>query len=240
MKAIILAAGFGSRLRPLTEQTHKSLLPVAGVPIMRRMIDNIIATGITEVAIVTGYRADDVRTFVANVYPTLNVTYIENAQYEVTNTGYSLLLCRTFAEGSPFVKFDADVVFESAVLQKLLNDSHDTCLCIDKNIRLESEEIKVICDTNDAVRSVGKKLSPQEACGESIGIEKIGVGAGALLFAELNLLMQDTKNHQEYYDDSYTTLVAQGVPFFAVDTTGLKWVEVDTHSDYQKAQEMFK
>lgn len=239
MKAIILAAGFGSRLRPLTEKTHKSLLPVANVPIMERMVRAIIENQITDIAVVTGYRSEDVRAFISERFPDISVTYINNEKYETTNTGYSLLLCEQFVNGEQFVKFDADVVFEPSVLTNLLNAPNETCLCIDKNIHLDAEEVKVITNENGTVVAVGKKLDPKHARGESIGIEKIGSSAGALLFAELGRLMAEEKNWQEYYDDSYTTLVNAGVPFGAVDITGLAWVEVDTHDDYARAQKLF-
>jgi choline kinase len=241
MKAIILAAGFGSRLRPLTDNSHKSLLLVAGMPIMERMLRSIDEVGIKDVAIVTGYRNQDIENFVPTLQlANLKVTYIHSDKYLVTNTAYSLLLCKDFADGESFVKFDADVAFEVEVLKRLLNHPGDTCLCIDKNIHLDKEEVKVIADENDMVISVGKKLDSSKATGESIGIEKIGAEAGKLLFAELENLMQDEKNFQEYYDDSYTTLVNKGVKFYASDITGLKWVEIDTHDDFARAQEIFK
>lgn len=239
MKAIILAAGFGSRLRPLTEMTHKSLLPVSGVSIMERMLSAIIQNQITDIAVVTGYRSADVRNFISERFPSINVTYINNEKYENTNTGYSLLLCEKFVGGDAFVKFDADVVFEPTVLKKLINAPHETCLCIDTNIHLEAEEVKVITNADGGVVAVGKKLDPNLARGESIGIEKIGPEAGKQLFAELKKLMEHEENWQEYYDDSYTTLVNAGVPFAAVDITGLAWVEVDTHADYDRAQTLF-
>lgn len=240
MKAIILAAGVGSRLRPLTDTSHKCLLHVVGKPILERMLENIARSGIQEVLIITGHRKNDIEEFVREHNFGLSISFAHNERYLETNTGYSLLLSRSFAENSEFVKFDADVVFEHLVLQKLIENPGDTCLCIDTNIHLEKEEVKVIADEDDRVIAVGKKLDPHKVRGESIGIEKIGVKAGALLFAELERLMGDEKNHQEYYDDSYTTLVERGIPFHAANITGLKWVEIDTHEDYGRAQEILK
>ncbi len=120
-----------------------------------------------------------------------------------------------------------------------MNNPNDTCLCIDKNIHLEKEEVKVITGENDKVLEVGKKIDPKKAKGESIGIEKIGKYAGKVLFEELERLMKDPKNYKEYYDDSYTTLVRKGIPFYAVDITGLKWVEIDTHEDNDRAKRLF-
>lgn len=238
MKAVMLAAGFGSRIRPLTDNKHKSMLEVAGQPILGRMLENVQAVGITDVVVITGYREDEVKEFTEKNYPSLRVTFKKNEKYLDTNTGYSLLLTREFVEGYDFVKFDADVVFEKAILEKLLK-SHVSALCIDRNINLEAEEVKVTTDKNGHVLAVGKKLDPHKASGESIGIEKITADAGKILFSELEVLIKNEKNWQEYYDDSYTTLVNKGVPFEAVDISGLKWVEIDTHADYKRANDMF-
>ena len=239
MKAILLAAGVGSRIRPLTDDKPKSFIPVAGISILERMLKAVQEVGMTEVGIVTGYRAEQVQSFIAEKFPNLHVTFMHNDKYEETNTGYSLLLTKDFVGNDSFIKFDADVVFETEVLRKLIDSPVPSALCIDTNINLEAEEVKVITGAENIVVQVGKKLDPHQSTGESIGIEKIDADAAKVLFAELEMLMKDEANWQEYYDDSYTTLVAKGCPMYAVDITGLKWVEIDTHEDYAKAEEIF-
>lgn len=239
MKAILLAAGIGSRIRPLTDDKPKSLLEVNGRTILQNMLENVEACGMTDVIVITGYLEDMIKSYISEHFPSLNVTYIRNEKYLDTNTGYSLMLTKDAVGDDSFIKFDADVIFEKAILQKLIEDTHETALCIDRNIHLEAEEVKVITDAEGNAVEVGKKLDPHKAAGESIGIEKIGKDAAKLLFAELERLMQDQANWKEYYDDSYTTLVTEGVPFGAVDITGLKWVEIDTHDDYARAKELF-
>jgi choline kinase len=239
MKAILLAAGVGSRIRPLTDNQPKSFIPVAGVSILERMLKGVEEVDLTEVGVVTGYRAEQLQALISEKFPSLKVTYMHNDKFEETNTGYSLLLTKDFVGDDSFIKFDADVVFETEILRRLMDDKIPSALCIDKNINLEAEEVKVITDADNKVLQVGKKLDPHQSTGESIGIEKIDREAAKVLFAELEELMQDQANWQEYYDDSYTTLVAKGCPMYAVDITGLKWVEIDTHEDYAKAQEIF-
>ena len=94
MKAVILAAGTATRLRPLTEHTPKCLLEVAGRPILRRLLDHLTATGISEVAIVLGYLGSKIRDAVAAWKPGIPVRFIDNAEYASTNNGYSTLLAR--------------------------------------------------------------------------------------------------------------------------------------------------
>lgn len=239
MKAVILAAGIGSRVRPLTDNTHKSLLKVGDKTILERMLSSVLDLGIKEIVIITGYLENQIKEFVNKNFPAFKISFIRNEKYLKTNTGYSLLLAKSFVGNDDFVKFDADVVFETAVLKKLIESKFPSALCIDTNIHLDKEEVKVILGENNKVVRVGKKLDSHKANGESIGIEKISKDAGKVLFAELEMLMRDEKNHQEYYDDSYTTLVDKGIPFYAVDIIGLKWVEIDTHSDFNRAQKMF-
>jgi choline kinase len=238
MKAIILAAGVGSRLRPLTNTKPKSLIPVAGKPILQRILESLEDVGIPDILIITGYEEKQLKTFVKKMFPHLSVQFITNKKYESTNTGYSLLLARDFINSDDFIKFDADVVFEKAILEKLINSS-SSALCIDKNIHLEAEEVKVTTDKKANVLSVGKKIDGQTAQGESIGIEKLTKEAGEELFSILDNLMKNPKHYQDYYDDSYTTLVKKGLHFIAVDVTGNKWVEIDTLQDYKHANLLF-
>ncbi len=239
MKAIILAAGVGSRIRPLTYNTPKSLLKIGGKTILQRMIDNLLSANIDQVAIVIGYLEDAIKEFVAKTYPDLNVTFIRNELYDQTNTAYSLNLTRSFVGNDDFIKFDADVVFEKAILEKLVANQNPNCLCIDRNINLAAEEVKVVMDERGKVLRVGKKIDPALAKGESIGIEKISKEAGKVLFEELERLMKEDINYLRYYDDSYTTLVERGIPFFGLDITGLDWVEIDTHKDLELAIKLF-
>lgn len=239
MKAVILCAGVGSRIRPLTDNTPKPLVEIAGKPILGRMMDAICSVGISEVVVITGYRADQITNFLSTNYPKVQFRFIHNEHFEITNTGYSVLLAEPYVRGEDFIKFDGDVVFEEQVLQMLVDDTASSALCIDTNIRLEAEEVKVILDANKRVLEVGKKLDPTKSSGESIGIEKICTKVAPVFFEELHQLMKDASKWQEYYDDTYTTLVVRGVPMHAVDITGLRWVEVDTHDDYAKANTIF-
>lgn len=238
MKAVILTAGVGSRIRPLTDSLPKPLLEIGGKTILGRMVDAILGEDIQEIVVVTGYRADQIKRFLHGSYPTISFHFVHNEHYNETNTGYSLLQTKQAVGSDAFIKFDADVLFEADILRKLLK-SKASALCIDKNIHLEAEEVKVITDDSMRVVEVGKKLDPKLAKGESIGIEKIEHSAGKVLFSELGKLMKYKENWQEYYDDSYTTLAGKGIPMYAVDITGLKWIEIDTTADFKKAEKLF-
>jgi len=203
------------------------------------MLSHIKTCGINEVIFVLGYLQDQIKDYVKTQFPDLIVQFITNEKYEVTNTGYSLMLTKDFVKNSTFIKFDADVVFDINILKTLIASEYDNCLCIDKNINLEAEEIKVIIKDDNRVVKASKTVNPLDAIGESIGIEKISGETAHTLFNDLELMMKDEQYHQEYYEAAYERLIEKDVPFYALDISGLRWTEIDTKEDFMLAGKIF-
>ena len=229
----------GSRIRPLTDNCPKSLLKIGGVTILERMLTNIQAAGIYDVIFVLVYLKEQIEAFVKRSFPELNAEFIINDRYKETNTGYSLMLAEEFVKGSAFVKFDADVVFEKEILENLLASNASNALCIDREIQLDAEEIKVVVDKDNRVMRASKTVAPSDAIGESIGIEKICPDTAKRLFSELRSMMANPENLQEYYEAAYERLMEKDVSFYALDITGLKWFEIDTQEDFSAAEKRF-
>lgn len=239
IKAVILAAGVGSRIRPLTDNCPKCLLAIGGNTILEMMISHIQGCGINEVLFVVGYLQEKIKDYVKKKFPELDVHFITNERYSETNTGYSLMLTKEWIGNSTFIKFDADVVFDKNILMKLIDCEYENCFCIDKNIQLDAEEVKVIIDQKNRVIRASKTANPKDAIGESIGIEKISGETAKLLFEELAIMMEDEQNHQEYYEAAYERLIDNSVPFYALDISGLRWTEIDTHNDLFMVKNIF-
>ena len=214
-------------------------MKINGKTILGMMLSHIQACGINEVIFVLGYLQDQIKDYVNTQFPDLIVQFITNAKYEVTNTGYSLMLTKDFVQNSSFVKFDADVVFDINILKILIASEYENCLCIDKNINLDAEEVKVIIKDGNRVIKASKTVNPKEAIGESIGIEKISGESASILFDELEFMMKNEQYHQEYYEAAYERLIEKDVPFHALDISGLKWTEIDTQEDFILAENIF-
>jgi len=214
-------------------------LKINGKTILEMMLSHIKTCGINEVIFVLGYLQDQIKDYVKIQFPDLIVQFITNEKYEVTNTGYSLMLTKDFVKNSTFIKFDADVVFDINILKTLIASEYDNCLCIDKNINLDAEEIKVIIKDDNRVVKASKTVNPLDAIGESIGIEKISGETAHTLFNDLELMMKDEQYHQEYYEAAYERLIEKDVPFYALDISGLRWTEIDTKEDFMLAGKIF-
>jgi choline kinase len=140
MKAVILAAGCATRLRPYSDDTPKTLLPVGGVPILRRTITNLLRVGFDQFVIGTGYLEHMVREAVGTWFPGLDVTYVINREYASTNNAYSLLLTREHVEHSGFILLDGDVVFDVSVVEELVERGPD-CLAVRSVGEIGREEV---------------------------------------------------------------------------------------------------
>jgi histidinol-phosphate/aromatic aminotransferase/cobyric acid decarboxylase-like protein/CTP:phosphocholine cytidylyltransferase-like protein len=121
VKAIILAAGFGKRMRPLTDSIHKTMLVVGGRTVIQWIVDSLLENGVTELAIVTGYRADELRQYLSGAYPGLPIRYIHNQRYAETNNIASMALALNSIDlDSDVLLIECDLIFEPSVIARLL------------------------------------------------------------------------------------------------------------------------
>jgi choline kinase len=185
MKAVILAAGCATRLRPYSDDTPKCLLPVGGVPILRRTITSLLRCGFDQFVIGTGYLEHMVRDAVGSWFPRLDVSYVTNKDFRTTNNAYSLLLCRPHVEPDGFILLDGDVVFDLEVVDELVSRGPD-CLAVRSVGSIGLEEVKVMADDEDRVLAIGKHVPVRSAMGESVGIELFSAGSSKRLFAALH------------------------------------------------------
>jgi len=234
MKAVILAAGIASRLRPLTDNTPKCLLNVGDKCILEITLDNIIANDIKEVIIVTGYLQDQIKNFVAAKYPELNVIYIYNDVYSSTNNIYSLWLTKDALKDDEMLLMDSDIIFDKDIIAKLLASGYDNCLAL-KRHNVQDEEIKVKVDENGRVLEIGKEVKLSDAIGESIGIEKFGVETLRQLFEIIDHKIVVNKQVNQFYEAAFQELTETGADIFIVDTTDNICMEIDTAADLEAA-----
>ncbi len=237
MKAIILAAGIASRLRPLTDTMPKCLLRVGERCLLQRSFDALIANGIREFVVVTGYRQQQIRDFLAAQYPEVNITFIYNERYESTNNIYSLWLTRPYIEGEDALLLDSDILYDPQIVARLLTCGQTDALALNRH-ELGEEEIKVIVDADNRVTEISKVCSIQDAIGESIGIEKMSAAYTRALFAELQKMIEGEGLDNVFYERAFERLIPQGHSFYVLDTTEYFSIELDTVSDFEQAQRL--
>lgn len=242
---VILAAGEGVRLRPLTNELPKTLLPVAGdKSILDLAVANLAAVGVARVAIVTGFAAEriDEHAPVLRERHGIEIDLIFNDKALIWNNAYSLYMARHLYEQSTTLVVNGDTVHPVAVEEALVaarrpdDPSYGILLALDDQKQLGDEEMKVVTDDQNRVERITKLMDPAAASGEYIGVTLLEPAAGPALSAALETTF--TNDPGLYYEDGYQLYVQDGGTVRTASIGAQIWVEVDNHDDLARARDI--
>lgn len=251
MKAIIIGAGRGSRLRHLTEEIPKTLVPVLGRPMLDSILEALAAGGFTrsDVVFICGYRAEVIQA----AYPDL--TYVENRDWERNNILLSLLCAREHLAGG-FVSTYADIVYRPEIVADLVRSPRDLALACDTDWRRryrgrsqhpETDAEKLRAE-GERVVEISRRIAPERATGEFIGVMKASAaGAAALVeaFDEARAshagreFREGRSFEKAYLIDLLQHMVERGAEMHRVDTHG-GYMEIDTLEDAALAESWWR
>ena len=239
--AVILAAGRGERLRPLTTSRPKALIFVGRQTILGRILETLEDQGVNKLILITGYRGNLIKKYVRENFPGLHVVFLRNRKYSRTNTLYSLWLAHAQVAGKPFLLFDGDLVFEPRILQAVLKSKASSVLACDGGRRLDKEAVCVTGEPGGRICQIGKQLLRRETVlGESIGLAKFGGHSSRLLFRVGREVLRKPHGMSAYYEAAFQEMVNRGVLLKTVDIRGSRWAEIDMRQDLRRARVLFK
>lgn len=224
--AVLLAAGRGSRLGPLTEETPKCLLPVAGVPLLDRQLDALEAAGIQDVTVVAGFQAGQVAARLDG-----RCRVIRNADWATTNSITSLHLAAPHVRGHAFLFQNADVLYAPEIVSRLVAAPHDNGCLVDPLAPFAPDEYHVELDGGRIVR-YSRDVPPERAIGRSAQLMRIGAGDSAAFLDRVAALVRGD-GAGGFPNQAYDVLM-HGAGLWPVFTAGLPWWEVDTAADYAR------
>ncbi|OII65363.1 nucleotide sugar-1-phosphate transferase [Streptomyces sp. CC53] len=245
MIGLVLAAGAGRRLRPYTDTLPKALVPVdpegtGSTTVLDLTLGNFAEVGLTEAAVVVGYRKEAVyeRKAALEAKYGLKLTLVDNDKAEEWNNAYSLWCARDILKEGVILA-NGDTVHPVSVEQTLLaarGGDRRIILALDTVKSLADEEMKVVAEDGRGVRRITKLMDPAAATGEYIGVTLIEPAAAADLADALRTTFE--RDPDLYYEDGYQELVDRG---FRIDTAPIgdvRWVEIDNHDDLAKGREI--
>jgi choline kinase len=240
---MVLAAGAGRRLRPDTDHLPKTLLPVAGEnTILDLALRNLAAAGLTDVVVIVGYAAAAVADRVGDLERrhSVAIELVHNDRAEEWNNAYSLWLAREHF-GAGVLMVNGDTVHPASVEQALLEArspdlAADLILAVDTVKKLADEEMKVIIDERGLVARITKQMEPADADGEYIGVTLIEPRAAISLADSLEATWR--RDPGLYYEDGFQELANRGGAVVTQAIGEVEWVEVDNHSDLQRARDI--
>ena len=237
-RAIIFAAGMGSRLGSYTKGLPKTLLNLGGLTIFDRAVIGLDKIDIKEIVVVTGYETEKLESHALGisrklVQDRIRFEFILNSDLDIGNI-YSFWLARSKMT-EDFILLNSDVVFDYRILEILKKSQQTSALVIDKGKRLGEEEMKVLLDKMSVVKDISKVLDPSAAHGEYIGILKMNPEAANQVLVKVSELLEKRK-FPLYYEDAFKLVAQRQDCLFACSTEGLAWTEIDTVDDMNYAK----
>ncbi|MBX3181362.1 MAG: phosphocholine cytidylyltransferase family protein [Polyangiaceae bacterium] len=236
--AVILVAGVGSRLRPLTDDRPKALVEVAGETLLGRAVRLLAGYGITRLVLATGYREEAVREALSGV--AMELHFCPNPRYASTQNVVSFAACSEAVQEQAFFLFDGDVVFQPELLPRLDGAPWALSVGVDASRRLDEEAMKVQVAPADEsgesarILAFGKELALAGSAGESMGVARVAASVSGALFRAAQGAPEDW-----YYEGVFQQLIEAGeLVAGAVDVSDLPWTEVDTLEDLEHARSL--
>ncbi len=233
MKALVLAAGLGTRLAPITDDRPKSLVPVNGQPILLKQIANLHENGITDITVVSGYKAEILEKSLHEAYPDVKV--IESVDYATTNNMYSAYMAKDAMADSEFLMMNADVFYDASVITELLKNDAPNAIVTDIGTYFE-ESMKVV-EKDGRLVEISKQISKEDALGASIDVYKFSKEGGKAFFAKCAEYIEDKKELKMWSEVALNEILPE-VEFKACPLVG-RWLEIDNHDDLAAAEKLF-
>jgi histidinol-phosphate/aromatic aminotransferase/cobyric acid decarboxylase-like protein/CTP:phosphocholine cytidylyltransferase-like protein len=163
VQALILAAGFGRRMRPLTDSRHKTLLPISGGTIIDRILAGLGDHAVTPITIVTGYRADELTAHVQKNFPSLDIRYVHNSDFETTNNIHSMALAfESMDLDDDVILIESDLIYEPQVLDRLLSSPHENVALIDRYRSGMDGTVVTLGETGTITQVIPPALQPSD------------------------------------------------------------------------------
>lgn len=234
MKAVILAAGLGTRLRPITKEVPKCMVPVNGIRIIDKQIDNLLSNGVEEIYVVDGYKAEVLAEHLKANFPQVHI--VSNPRYAETNNMYSLYLTSKFVKGEEFMLMNADVYYDSNIIAGMLKGEKLSKIACDRSQYLE-ESMKITLD-GDKINHISKKISEADHYAVSIDVYRISAEDSKVLFKEVEDTIEGRKDENSWTEVALDNIFPK-TSFKPYVIEG-RWFEIDNHDDLHKAEEIFK
>jgi L-glutamine-phosphate cytidylyltransferase len=231
MKALILAAGRGTRIHSVHGDHPKCLIRFNGSKstILDHQIDSLFSAGVATIGIVVGYEKDQIVQHVMKYHRRErdHFRFIENPDFATTNNIYSFWLAQSWINREPFVCLNADVVFDSQILWPAIQSAAPITMVVDPKWR--DETMKVVILQNRVIR-MSKRIPQSEFSATYIGVTAFTEGVQERLFAKIGKLIRNG-NENEFFNVAVQQLADEGVHVGFTSTGDLAWAEIDDPGD---------
>ena len=234
--ALLLAAGTGSRLYPLTQNAPKCLTIVNGKSILERMVSDLKQNCFKRLVIVTGHLENHIKDFLGNQAGDMKIEYVFSPRYNTTNNIYSLWMARNLIR-EPFLLLESDLVFDASLLDDMLYP--DRMAVAKMQPWMNGTSVTVNRSGQVKAFLADKADSHGDVKHKTVNIYSISLKSWNEMVRRLDKHISDGKVN-DYYETVFAEMIADGsISFGIVSFDGKPWYEIDTINDLAKAEKLF-
>lgn len=244
MKGLILAAGKGSRLNPITNDRPKAMVEVEGIPLIIRTIESLIKYNVMEIGIVIGYMGDFIKNYIGDEWNGARITYIENEKYESTNNMVSLYKAKEYMDDD-IVLCECDIIFQESIIDEIVHAEGECNILVSPfNAKTMDGTIIEVKDDRAVSLILGKWQNPNtdySAMKKTVNMYKFEKSFLQYKFIPQMKMFLDTYDRNSYYEVALGGLIYYRLSDIrVVEIEENRWAEIDNIDDLMTASEKIK
>ncbi len=227
MDALILAAGLGSRLRPITDNKPKAMVQFQGKEIIYHQIKNLLDHEINKIIIVTGYQSNVLHAFLDEKFGNQKFTIIENREFDSSNSAFSFMHAHEKIESDSYIHLNCDILFSKILLKKIIENKNENIIAGRSDISLADKMENIIIKNNRIVNMCLR--NSKDSSHKGFGLAKISREAIEENISQYNRLNEDTQRIENYY--GLIRMSLGNIEYYLEESNKNELAEVNTHED---------
>jgi choline kinase len=233
MQAVILAAGLGSRLRPLTSEIPKAMVEYKNVQIIVYQINALISVGVKEIIIVLGYKGSILKDFLISEFNESLFSFVINEEYEKTNSAFSFSFAQPLVKSDPYIHINCDILFSKNLLKSMISSSFENCICVREDIQLTESMEKVQINGSSRIRKMSLEANKYSNF-KAYGLAKVSKKALNLNLELFNNTSEEITRKENYYGLIRNNL--DNIEYNIIKSDEYNLAEINTVDDLERCQ----
>jgi len=237
MKALILAAGLGSRLKNNTKNLPKALVRVNKKPIIEYQINALMNNGINDIVVVVGKLGNKIIDFFKKYYPEINATFVTNDIYDKSNSSYSFWLARDYLTDDQYIHLNCDIIFSEELLKMIIENNKSNIIAIRTDINFTNQMENVVYDSHGRITRMGKSIY-KSSKGKAYGLAKLNLESTLAITKKIQNYLNNNDKNQHCY--GMIRELVDDLEYYAFTSDKHLLIEVNTEDDLQLANNFMK